>query len=131
MRETVTSLRVYFILSGGSSLVFAVSALDKIPGPGTVAKVLLTVSVVFGLAFLYVGAFLGRLLLTASDRIVALLYASFGWSIFAFLLGLMLRGFSESGLVILMISWLVVWYLLRNARRLAAEALVSSYQPPL
>jgi hypothetical protein len=126
MRETVRSLRVYFILSGLSSLLFAGSVLSvSLQGSDMIGTVIMVICIGFSLVFLYVGVFLKGLLRSAAGRIVTLLYTSAGWTLFAFLLSL-LHGFSSGGLVILVVSLLIFWYLLRNVRRLAAQAQVSS-----
>ena len=75
----------------------------------------------FSLAFLYVGEFLPALLRTSSDRIVMLLYASAGWLVVS-----SVPGFFSTGpawvVVGLVLGLLIVWYLLRNVRRLTLEA---------
>ena len=126
MRETVRSLRGYFILSGLSGLFFAGSALrDSSPGQDAIATVILVVSIGFSLAFVCVGFFLTGLLRSSAGRIAKLLYTSAGWTLFVFFLSL-LHGFTSSGLakglVILTLSLLILWYLLRSVQRLAAEA---------
>jgi hypothetical protein len=123
MRETVGSLRAYFILSGVASLLRAGSALRD--SRDVTATIILGVSVVFSLAFLYVGFFLTGLLRSSTGRIVTLLYTSAGWTLFAFLLSTLLHGFVSSGSVVLILTLLILWYLLKNVRRLAAEAQAS------
>jgi hypothetical protein len=56
---------------------------------------------------------------------VTLLYVSTGWVVFVFLLGL-LEGLAPVALFTLVLSLLILWYLLKNVRRLAAEAQVAS-----
>jgi hypothetical protein len=50
-----------------------------------------------------------------------LLYVATGWAILTSLLGL-LNGMHPGTIALLGISLLILWYLLRNVRRLAAEA---------
>jgi hypothetical protein len=126
MRETVRSLRAYFILSGLASLFFSGSALRvSLQGPVTIASVVDVISIGFSLAFLYVGFSLAGLLRSSAGPIVTLLYASTGWAVFVYLLSL-LQGLSPVGLVTLILTLLILWYLLKNVRRLAAEAQVAS-----
>ena len=130
MRETVRSLQAYFILSGLASLFFSGSALRvSLQGPVTITTVVEVIGIGFSLAFLYVGISLTRLLRSSARHIVALLYASTGWSASVYLLSL-LQGLSPSawsvGLVAFILALLILWYLLKNVRRLAPEAQVSS-----
>src|SRR5580700_4841118 len=86
MRETIRSLRIYFILSGLASLWLGLVGLatDLQVGisPATIAAGAIgIVSVALALAFLYVGISLPGLLRNSSHGIVILLYASAGWSI--------------------------------------------------
>jgi predicted membrane channel-forming protein YqfA (hemolysin III family) len=78
----------------------------------------------FSAAFLYVGIDLPQLLRSSASRIVTLLYVSTGWVVFVFLLGL-LEGLALIAVVTLLLSLLILWYLLKNIRRLAAEAQAS------
>ena len=126
MKETVRSLRVYFILSGLASLWFGflgfAADLRSSFSPSTVGAVAIGI-VGFGLAlaFLYVGCVLPRLLRSSSHHIVLLLYVSTGWAVLSFLLSL-LNGVQGGPMVALVASLLILWYLLRNVRRLAVEA---------
>ncbi len=126
MRETVRSLRLYFILSGLAELwlqsVVLVSNLRSTISAATiVAAVFGIIGISFSLAFLYVGAFLPALLRTSSDRVAMLLYASAGWLVVS-----SVPGFFSTGpvwvVVGLVLGLLIVWYLLRNVLRLALEA---------
>jgi hypothetical protein len=128
MRETVGSLRAYFILSGLAG-IFSAIGLIYLNG-GIVGVVIALVTIGFSLAFLYVGFALAKLLRSSSSRITTLLYSSAGWSVFAFLLSI-LGGLSAGALVTLVLSLLIVWYLLRNVRRLAGEAQAAPTEPPI
>jgi hypothetical protein len=126
MRETVRSLRVYFILSGLAGLFVSGSALRvSLQGSAAIEAVLQAISIALSLAFLYVGFGLAGLLRTSPGRIVTILYASAGWSGFHFLLSLLRSGI-PFGLVTLLLVLVIVWYLLKNVQRLAAEAQVAS-----
>jgi len=126
MRETVRSLRAYFILSGLVSLVSSVSAFRvSLMGPATIAAIPAAISAVFSVTFLYVGFSLAGLLRTSVGQIITLLYASTGWSVLVFLLSL-LQGLDPVRLGVLILALLILWYLLVNVRRLAAEAQTAS-----
>jgi len=129
MKETVRSLQAYFILSGLASLWFQLLEVGvHLRAAISLATILATaigiVGVGLALAFLYVGGFLPKLL-QSSPRIVILLYVGAGWAVLTSLLTL-LNGVQIGTIVVLGISLLILWYLLRNVRRLAAEAQHSS-----
>ncbi|OLB22087.1 MAG: hypothetical protein AUH15_07480 [Acidobacteriales bacterium 13_2_20CM_55_8] len=126
MKETVRSLRAYFILSGIASLWFGFLGLavnlQTAISPATILMASIgIVGVGFSLAFVYVGVFLPGLLRSSSHRIVILLYASTVWAVLTFLLSL-LNSVQPGAIVVIVISLLILWYLLRNVRRLSAEA---------
>lgn len=126
MRETVRSLRAYFILSGLATLFSYGRALwVNYQGAISIATVIGVIGIGFSLAFLYVGLSLPGLLRSSAGRIVTLLYVSTGWVLFVFLLGL-LEGLAPVAAITLILSLLILWYLLKNVRRLAAEAQGSS-----
>jgi hypothetical protein len=126
MRETVRSLRAYFILSGLATLFSYGRALwVNYQGAVSIATFIGLIGIGFSLAFLYVGFSLPGLLRSSAGRIATLLYVSTGWVLFVFLLGL-LEGLAPVALITLILSLLILWYLLKNVRRLAAEALGSS-----
>ena len=129
MRETVRSLRIYFILSGLASLWFGVQSLasDFQAGISPVMILLISTGVasaVLALGFLYVGLFLEKLLQHSSNRIIVLLYASTGLAVLSSALNF-LGGGGVTAIVILAVTMLILWYVLRNVRRLAAEARLS------
>ena len=126
MRETVRSLRAYFVLSGLAELCIEglalVSALRVPFSAAAILRILVAVvGIGFGIAFLYVGMLLPALLRGAVGRIVTLLQVSGGWlivsSVHDFVVGD--RPWVLFGLAI---GLLILWYLLRNVRRLAVEA---------
>jgi len=126
MKETVRSLRLYFILSGLASLWFgsvgiAVDLRAGISPATTLATAIGMVGVGLALAFLYLGVFLSGLLRNSSHRIVTLLYVSAGWVVLTSLLSF-LNGLQGGTIAFLLISLLILWYLLKNVRRLAVEA---------
>jgi hypothetical protein len=123
MRETVRSLRAYFILSGLATLFsYGLALWVNFQGPFMFATVLGIIGIGFSLAFLYVGFSLTGLLTSSVGRIVTLLYLSTGWVVFVFLLGLLEGSLAPVAVFTLVLSLLILWYLLKNVRRLAAEA---------
>jgi hypothetical protein len=126
MRETVRSLRAYFLLSGLAGLLIqAVTLLSPLRStnlPGyDLTDIVAIVGIGLSIAFLYVGAVLPALLRNAVSQIVTLLYVSAGWLVVSSVAGFFVGGrlWVAVGLAI---GLLIVWYLLRNVRRLAEEA---------
>jgi uncharacterized membrane protein YozB (DUF420 family) len=125
MKESVRSLRLYFILSGLATLWFCIVTFIPVLRASISATVIVLVvfSVVFfamSLAFLYVGFFLRRLLKDSSHRIVMLIYASMVWVVLSFL-GTLFAGVELREIVGDALSLLLGFYLLKNVRRLASE----------
>jgi L-lactate permease len=125
MKESVRSLRLYFILSGLATLWF--SFVTFIPVLRASISATVIVLVVFGvvffamsLAFLYVGFFLRRLLKDSSHRIVMLIYAGMVWVVLSFL-GTLFAGVELREIVGDALSLLLGFYLLKNVRRLASQ----------
>jgi predicted membrane channel-forming protein YqfA (hemolysin III family) len=126
MKETVRSLRAYFILSGVATLISYGRALwVNFQGPFKLPTAIGVIGIGFSVAFLYVGINLPRLLRSSASRVVTLLYVSTGWVVFVFLLGLR-EELAPIAVVTLLLSLLILWYLLKNIRRLATEAQASS-----
>jgi predicted membrane channel-forming protein YqfA (hemolysin III family) len=125
MKETVRSLQTYFILSGLASLWFGFLGLTaQLRSAVSPAMMLATTIGIMGaslaLAFLYVGMVLPGLLRKSSTRVIMLLYISAGWAGVNFVLSL-LNGVQLGTVVVLALTLLILWYLLRNVRRLASE----------
>lgn len=126
MKESIRSLRLYFILSALASLWVCVVTFTPVLRASLSAVVI--VAAVFGiaflamsLAFLYVGFFLRRLLKDSSHRIVILIYVGMAWVVISFLANLF-GGIQTQEIVIDVLSMLLGLYLLKNIRRLAVEA---------
>ena len=130
MRETVRSLRAYFIFSGLAGLFFGVSTLQANLLGTAIGAIIGLISIGFSLAFVYVGFTLPKLLRVSANRIVMLLYASTAWTVFSFLLSLLGGPPSVFALVALVVTLLILWYLLKNVRRLAAEVQAAPSEAP-
>ena len=126
MKETVGSLRAYFILSGLVSGALNVVALQHAePAP---AKLLAIVGLGFAVAYVYAGARLGPLIAGAPARVLWLLIA--GGLFLAILFGVgLLYGAALAALPKIILGLLVTWYLFVNVRRLAAESRAASVAP--
>lgn len=118
MRETVRSLRVYFILTG---LIGGASNLASvIRGESAVGAVLSLISLAFSIGYLYAGIRLRPLLATGARQIYVLLVGGVVW--LALLLGLALVAGSAGALwPIVVLGLLISGYLYVNVRRLASE----------
>ena len=128
MRETVGSLRAYFIVSGLLSALYALR-LSLLVGASIVVIIFQLVTICFSSAFVYVGFTLPKLLKGSTSRIVTLLYASAAWTLLLFVLNLFGRP-SLFAVVSLLSTLLILWYLLKNVRRLAGEAHAAPAEPP-
>lgn len=127
MRETVRSLRAYFILSGMGSLFFCIAALrESLSSPTPIALLVELVGMGFSIAFLYIGFSLAPLLKSSAGSMVTFLYASTAWSVLVFTLSLLEGAPSPTILVTLIATLLILRYLLQNVRRLAAESQVAA-----
>jgi hypothetical protein len=119
MKETVRSLKAYFILSGLISGALNVSAFLR--GEAALGRVIALVGLGFAMAYLYAGFRLRQLLATAPGQVLKLLIA--GAVFLALLFGLdLLSGMTGGTLPSVIVGLLITWYLFVNVRRLAAEA---------
>ena len=119
MRETVRSLKVYFIVSALLSGAVNLTALLRgEPGVGTVISL---IGIGFAVAYLYVGIRLRKLLSTAPGRITKLLITGAVFLLLLLALDL-LSGMGSGTLPQAIVGLLITWYLFVNVRRLATES---------
>jgi hypothetical protein len=118
MRETVRSLKAYFIVS---AILSAFVNLRVIGAGGGLALAIGGIGLGFALAFLYVGVRLRQLLATSPAQVTTLLVAAASFTVLIFLLNLM-SGAGAGSVPFLLFGLLILWYLFTNVRRLAAEA---------
>jgi len=119
MRESVRSIRVYFIVIAcfyGFRGIFAfagspVLVIDAIIG---------FIGIAFGIAYLYIGIRLKQLLIESPKVINSVILLSMGVLVVSFLLGV-LSGMQASTGGPLIVGLLVTWYLLKNVKRLSSE----------
>ncbi len=119
MKETVRSLRAYFVLS--ALLSGAVNLWALFRGELGIGTAISLIGVGFAVAYLYVGVRLRQLLSTAPRQITKLLIAGAAFLVLLFLLDL-LSGMRSGTLPQVIIGLLITWYLFVNVRRLAAES---------
>ena len=118
MRETVRSLRAYFILSG--LLSAGVNVRGLLAGVNAIGAISAVIGLGFALAFLYAGIRLPHLLRTAPGQITGLLIVAAAFLVISFAYEL-LAGYGGNWLF-LVFGLLIVWYLFMNVRRLAGES---------
>lgn len=129
MRETVGSLRAYFILVSILGILGTVLSVrlmvalqpvaTQIPKAAMLTLVGSTVGdAALSIMLLYTGIRLPTLLQSAPRFVVRLLYVLAAWLILAFLFSLN-GGLSILAVVHLIVGLLVTWYLWRNVLRLA------------
>jgi hypothetical protein len=118
MRETVRSLKAYFILS--ALLSGAINLWTLFRSPAGVGSVIALVGLGFAVAYLYVGLRLRQLLATSPGRVTNLLIAGAVFVALLFCLDL-LSGMAGGTLPMVIIGLLITWYLFVNVRRLAVS----------
>jgi hypothetical protein len=126
MKETVGSLRAYFILAGlGSGALNVVALQHAEPAP---AKMIAIVGIAFAIAYVYAGVRLRSLIATTPERVLWLLIA--GGLFLALLFGIgLLYGAALAALPKIILGLLITWYLFANVRRLAAESRAAAVAP--
>ena len=126
MKETVGSLRAYFILSGLGSGALNVVALQH--AEPAAAKAIAIVGLGFAIAYVYAGVRLRPLIAGSPARVLWLLIA--GGLFLAILFGIgLLYGAAMAALPKIVLGLLITLYLFANVRRLAAESQAGSVAP--
>ena len=113
MRETVRSLRLYF---GFSALYGIAAGIARLLRTDIVAG---TISLCFGLAYLYLSILLPKLLKDSLQTIKWILIAASVVLSLALLSSLVLGNLPLAGICALGLA--INWYLFRNAKRLAGD----------
>ncbi len=132
MRETARSLRAYIIVIGtmailGESCALVVPEGDVAPDVGLIGALFISVSVAFGLAFVWTGLRCHSLLASSPKTIERVLIAGVTYNVLVrSLLG---------GDVVLTVSYalvgvLILTYLIRNLRRLAGDVAAPTADKP-
>lgn len=119
MKETVKSLKLYFILSGILGLVGSTGLL-ALASTSPISAIFGIIGIAFAVGYFYVGVSLQKMLVTSPPTVSNLLYASIAYQVINFLIGLT-GGFQPSAAGILAFSLLITGYLLVNVKRLAGE----------
>jgi hypothetical protein len=121
MRETIRSLRLYFILSGlAGALISGPHLRVNLQSSAMIETGFRAGNIALSLAFLYIGISLKGLLRTAPERVITILYVTAGRSAFNFLIRFVRTGI-PSGLLSPLLGLLIIWYLLTNVRRIGEE----------
>jgi hypothetical protein len=124
MKETVKSLRAYFVAVGLLGGYFAVTSLAG--SPGVVEMVFSVASLLIALGFLYVGAALPSVLAKAPERIYALVGINAGIAVLRGLLVAVVAfsapTFPVYAFVVQSVVLAICWYLFVNVKRLSAAA---------
>jgi hypothetical protein len=122
MRETVRSLRTYFVIVAVLSGAMNLAALVR-PASGLDMLISL-IGLGFALAYFYLGVRLKVLLVSSPQQITGVLIA--GAVFLVLLLGLGMLSGLQGGLVAqVILGLLITWYLFVNVKRLAVEARTS------
>ena len=126
MKETVNSLRAYFIvaalLSGGKNFL----TLQQPEVRGSVILALITITcLLFSATFLLIGIRMKNFLFNSTKFIKGTILINFVFVLSVWLIVLLLTNFSKAGTTVLYpsICGLLSWYLWRNTERLSKEQL--------
>ncbi len=128
MRETVTSMRVYFGLVAAVTALFALGGFRGAHGNAIVIG-LAALEAVFVLGFLYLTIALRSILLGSAAQVFVLLWVCAGLNCVIGLWSLS-PGLNVWLVGRAVVSVLIAWYLTMNARRLSRE-LKAQTPPPL
>lgn len=136
MRETVRSLKAYFIVIAVLGLIKSISTLSLIViavlafresistlSLWSLSPLFLIIDLIglaFALAYLYIGISLRKLLVDSPKIINNVILASMAYQVLNFLLSL-LNGVQLSSIIQLAIGLLITWYLLNSVKRLSLE----------
>ncbi len=124
MKETVGSLRAYFVLAGTVSVALHVFSLNVLAQEESLDSIGVFISVIglgLGVALLYLAIRLKHLLVASPQQIKGVLIT--GAVIIAVSLLLQLLGdIQPASFVRAIIGWLITWYLYVNTTRLSKEA---------
>jgi len=119
MRETVGSLKAYFIVVAVLGLIGNFSAIAA-SSINPLFLIIGLIGLVFSVAYLYMGISLRKLLAESPKIVSNVILASMVYLIINFLISL-LGGFQVGLAVQLAIGLLITWYLLTNVKRLSQE----------
>jgi len=122
MRETPRSLSIYFVIIGLLGLISNLGGMFQFKGD-LVLVLLVLPGIGFSVAFLYFGFRLRSLLPASTQWVIRVLVASAIYWIILFLLT-PFAGIAEA--VQLVIGLLIIFYLIRNIRRLSTEMAVQT-----
>ncbi len=121
MRETPRSLSIYFVVVGIFGILGLIGELIRV---GQADKTLFVIlfflpGIAFSCAFLYFGFSLKSNLVHSPRRIIRVLYASMAY--LGVFIALTPVAVGVGNAITLSLGLLVIWYLIRNVRRLASE----------
>ena len=119
MRETVRSLKAYFIVISVLGLIGSINLLSLF-SLNPLFLIFGLIGLAFALAYLYIGISLRKLLVDSPKIINSVILASMAYQVLNFLLSL-LNGVQVASIVQLAIGLLITWYLLNSVKRLSSE----------
>jgi len=118
MKESVNSLRLYFIIVALINAYYGVSYLYSSQGY-IIVLIFGFISIGFSITFFYLGILLNKLLIESTKLITTIFFFNIGFIGLVALLEI-LAGLPE-GLIRLVGGILITWYLLSNVKRLSLE----------
>lgn len=118
MKESVGSLKAYFIFLAVLYLLGSISSLAWV-SQNIFLLVSWAIGLAFGMAYLYTGLSLRKLLVRSPHLINIVIYASLVQQVLSFVLQILFIGFQTQQLIGLSISVAIAIYLLCQVRRLS------------
>ncbi|HEY9611038.1 hypothetical protein [Allocoleopsis sp.] len=119
MRETVGSLKAYFIVVAVFGFLGSTSSLS-LSSFSPLFLIVGLIGLVFSIAYFYIGISIRKLLVNSPNTINNVILASMAYQVINFLLTL-LRGLQPASIISLAIGLLITWYLLNSVNRLASQ----------
>ena len=123
MRETVGSLKAYFII------VAVLGLIENVGNVGIIAAsqinplflIISLIGLAFSVAYLYIGIMLRKLLIESPKLVSKVILASMAYLIINCFLLTLLVGLQTSVVIQLAIGLLITWYLFSSVKRLSQE----------
>jgi len=119
MKETIKSLRVYFIIVGIAQIYNIIKDIGALKS-NIILGIIGIISLIFGLFYFYFGIKLKSLISESPKLIINFLIVQIVFSVLSSLL-LFFVSSQPYVLIFLLIGLLVNWYLISNVKRLAKE----------
>jgi hypothetical protein len=119
MRETIGSLKTYFIFIAVLGLIGSIGSIAAL-NVNPIFLIVGLIGLLFSVAYLYIGIRLRKLLVESPKLINNVIFGNMAYMIINFLLTL-LNGFQSGPVIQLAVGLLITWYLHKGVERLSQE----------